>query len=114
MQIKDLVKNSEYISLREVEKFIWEETRFYCVCKYELYILYITCLYKAVPFPHAHFINILQPSFSTYIKASLSQEYFVVINAIPRIWKNCNFGYVSALKHLNEKSTVRNCFTEYQ
>ena len=64
MQIKDLVKNSECISLREVENL----------------------------FEKKH--------------ASLFQEYFVVINAIPRIWKNCNFGYFSALKHVNEKALL--------
>ena len=64
MQIKDLVKNSEYISLREVENL----------------------------FEKKH--------------ASLFQEYFVVINAIPRIWKNCNFGYFRALKHVNKKALL--------
>ena len=32
--------------------FILHLTRYYCVCKYELYILYITCLYKLVSWPH--------------------------------------------------------------
>ena len=64
MQIKDLLKNSECISLREVENL----------------------------FEKKH--------------ASLFQEYFVVINAIPRIWKNCNFGYFRALKHVNKKTLL--------
>ena len=64
MKIKDLVTNSEFISLREVENL----------------------------FEKKH--------------PSLFQEYYIIINAVPRMWKKCNFRYFYGLKQVNEKALL--------